>query len=187
MGNRVWEWETIETKTTKENKRSDKQRQQLNAFRVYVCLCLYLCSRYWSNFILIAFANRDQKYLYRIRANTFFLFTHSLILVLLFPFCHRGPKCAALCNIDGSILERVLYTDIVSRIFFFYFAFVFSFSLSLCMFQQRFYCCRRHCRCCCCCFCYSSPNETECAHCVFGGGIILHETYERAIPVQKLL
>lgn len=24
----------------------------------------------------------------------------------------------ALCNIDGSILERVLYTDIVSRIFF---------------------------------------------------------------------
>lgn len=84
-------------------------------------LMLIHVQSYWSNFILIAFANRDQKYLCCIRANTFF-FTHSLSRSSA-PFAIVAPKCAALCNIDGSILEAcALYRYRVSHIFFVYIA-----------------------------------------------------------------
>lgn len=48
--------------------------------RVRLYVMLIHVQSYWSNFILIAFANRDQKYLYRIRANTFFFSRQSLSL-----------------------------------------------------------------------------------------------------------
>lgn len=76
----------------------------------------------------------------------------------------------ALCNIDGSILERVLYTDIVSRIFFS----LFVRFVGCCWFVRTLY--------------HPHPHRIQRtnARCVFGGGIILHETYERAIPTELL-